>query len=814
MPSRISKNCRLSVARIILSMLVVSSFTKACHGSLLELKQATIVTSHELSKPERSALRMLVEKIEKRTKIGLPTGAQWPEGTNPVIVLGRHESLNVFQSYCDIPHPSPKPAEGYQIQVQHRGEQYVVIVAGNDVRGVVFGVGHLLRSMQMSEERILIPKDLDIKTSPEYPLRGHQIGYRPKANSYDAWTPAMMEQYIRDLIVFGCNAIELIPPRSDDRPTSPHFPIPQLDMMIEMSQICDNYGIDVWIWYPALDEDYSDPNTVAFALKEWGENFKRLPRIDAILVPCGDPGKTPPELLLPMVARQAQAMKQYHSDVEWWLAPQGFGKTRLDTFYEWVNKRPAWLTGLVYGPGIRLTLAEFRRRTPAYYPIRHYPDITHSSYCQYPVPDWDLALSMIEGREVINPRPRDQATIFRRQQPHTIGFITYSEGCHDDVNKIIWSGLGWDSHQEVIDILRQYSRYFLGDKFEDNFSQGLLALEANWRGPLLGHRGVSTTYKQFRSMEQAFSAGDKYNWRFAMALFRATLDYAVYKRLHFETSQEEQALSILEQAQVYGSIAVLKQAVAILTKTMGHPVTDLLEQTLFEQAKGLYENIGLQLHTELYQAGRPDGAVLDRFASPLNNRLWLVSNAKRIQALPDQATRLAEIDKLLHWTDPGPGGFYDNLGYPGSSHRLVIGKGFQNDPSFFATAMNSTDWIRTRSTSFLHKYSSEFPLAWLNGVVGLYDYPVTMEYKDLDPKAHYRVEVLYGTHPIKLIADDTWQIHDFTDDSYQRLSYAIPKKATTNGRLTLSWYKPSGLGQYQMRHMVCEVWLRKVNEDR
>ncbi len=36
----------------------------------------------------------------------------------------------------------------------------------------------------------------------------------------------MWEQYVRDLIVFGCNAIELIPPRSDDEDDSPHFPLP------------------------------------------------------------------------------------------------------------------------------------------------------------------------------------------------------------------------------------------------------------------------------------------------------------------------------------------------------------------------------------------------------------------------------------------------------------------------------------------------------------------------------------------------------------------------------------------------------------
>ena len=55
------------------------------------------------------------------------------------------------------------------------------------------------------------------------------------------------------------------------------------------------YGIDVWIWFPALDTDYTDPDTVEFALREWGEVFERLPRIDAIFVPGGDPGHTQPQ---------------------------------------------------------------------------------------------------------------------------------------------------------------------------------------------------------------------------------------------------------------------------------------------------------------------------------------------------------------------------------------------------------------------------------------------------------------------------------------------------------------------------------------
>ena len=53
------------------------------------------------------------------------------------------------------------------------------------------------------------------------------------------------------------------------------------------------------------------------------------------------------------------------------------------------------------------------------------------------------------------------------------------------MNKVIWSGLGWNPDARVVDILREYSRYFIGDDYADDFAQGLLALERNWQGPLL-----------------------------------------------------------------------------------------------------------------------------------------------------------------------------------------------------------------------------------------------------------------------------------------------------------------------------------------
>ena len=186
-----------------------------------------------------------------------------------------------------------------------------------------------------------------------------------------------------------------------------------------------------------------------------------------------------------------------------WISAQGFNREWMEEFLTILHEeKPAWLSGVVYGPWIHMTIAEFRQLIPAQYPIRNYPDITHSLDCQYPVAEWDIAFALTEGRETINPRPAAQTAIFRQMGEDVIGFLTYSEGCNDDVNKFIWSGLGWDPEQDVVEILRQYSRFFIGETYTHDFALGLLALERNWVGPLAVNDSIPVTLQQFQAMEK------------------------------------------------------------------------------------------------------------------------------------------------------------------------------------------------------------------------------------------------------------------------------------------------------------------------
>jgi len=781
-------------------------------SNLCDLSNAIVVVPQNLSKQEEMAVTMMVEEVEKRTRIRWQRSNKLTSTETPAILVGQISNLKNFVDNRDeqlLADRKNNAAEGYQIRVKMDGSIPTVWVIGNDSRGVLYGVGCLLRNLKMNQETILLPNDLNISTAPCYQLRGHQMGYRDKTNSYCGWDLTQWEQYIRDLVVFGANAIELIPPRSDDKKESVHFPLPPMKMMEGMSQIADDYGVDVWIWYPAMDEDYSESDIVELALKERKKIFERLPRINAVFTPGGDPGHTRPKYFMPFLAKQTELLKSFHPEAEMWMSPQGFNQEWMDEFVGILKQEsPDWLTGVVHGPWVHMTMDEFRDLIPSKYPIRNYPDITHNIACQYPVPEWDVAYALTEGRESVNPRPIGQSVIFRKTQPNTIGFLTYSEGCNDDVNKCVWSSLGWDSDKKVIDILREYSRYFIGERYEDDFAQGLLALERNWKGPLACNAGVYTTLQQFQNIEESASPREMKNWRFQQALYRAYYDAYTRSRLLYETSLEEQAMDKLRQAEDIGSLLALDEAERILDLASTQKISNKWRIRIFQLAEALFQSIHMQLSVDLYKAQHETrGANLDGIDYPLNNSHWLKERFSELREITDEKACLKEIKNILNWTNPGPGGYYDDLSNSCQQIHLVKKMSFEQDPSFLKTPMRK----------FPYKKSPEAErLSWRSHTGSLNDASFEMHYPDLDANSQYKVRIVYSAEyssvKVRLEANDGIEVHPFILKKKPRMpmEFDIPKEATKQGKLILRWYREPGHVRSGTGCDISEIWLIKV----
>jgi hypothetical protein len=751
-------------------------------------------------------VQVLVEEVEKRTGIRMPVvtdGRADPE--RPWITVDRLDALPAAtrrRSLGDLPAPGP---EGFVLSSADDRGALRIVVAGADERGVLFGVGQLLREMGMNRGALHVPP-LHRSSTPQARLRGHQLGYRPKANSYDGWTVATWDQYIRDLAVFGANAIELIPPRSDDDATSPHFPIPQMPVMVEMSRIADSYGLDVWIWYPALDESYAAPGAIERAVAEWADVFRQLPRVNAVMVPGGDPGDTRPRDLFPLLERQKESLRRFHPGATLWLSPQGFTAEWMDEFYGLVRQEPAWLDGIVFGPQVRDPLPRLRERLPARYPIRHYPDITHSLRAQYPVPDWDVAHALTSGREPINPRPVDQTAIFRATDRHTIGFVAYSEACDDDVNKAIWSRLGWDRDTSPRETLMEYARYFAGHADAVRLADGLWGLERNWRGPLADNKEVEETLAVFQALEREGSDLTRDNWRVEMALYRAYYDAYVRRRLVAERAQQARAMEALAGAPISGSAAALASAEDALAAQPREAAAAALRDRIEDLARRLYEHARMQLSVSRYGAiGVERGATLDTVDVPLNDREWLVPRLQKIRALPDERHRLDSIGALAHWGDaPEAGDFYDDLGNPARQPHLRRHPGIPDDPSRFesgATGFGEGKGWRT---------------SWVSHAESFYDDPLELAYQGLDPEASYMVFVVCGGDledgvELRLTANGATEIHGWLPKPKvpEPMGFAVPRDATRSGRLTLEWRQKPGSGGSGRGTQVAEVWLAR-----
>lgn len=110
-----------------------------------DLTHATVVATPNLTGPERKAVSLLVDAVREPTRITWQTAAANPGAGKPVVTIRR------------APAGSNLPAEGYRLRSFDNGGAPGVEIAGNDDLGVLFGVGGLLRALEMRRDSVALP---------------------------------------------------------------------------------------------------------------------------------------------------------------------------------------------------------------------------------------------------------------------------------------------------------------------------------------------------------------------------------------------------------------------------------------------------------------------------------------------------------------------------------------------------------------------------------------------------------------------------------------------------------------------------------
>ncbi|KQN00604.1 hypothetical protein ASE78_04300 [Sphingomonas sp. Leaf25] len=663
-----------------------------------------------------------------------------------------------------------------------------ITIRAATTRARLYAAGWLLRHT----DALTLTAPAHLTDAPATTIRGTQIGYRAKNNSYDAWDLPMLTRRIEDFALLGANRIQFVAPVSDDAATSPLSPLPTTETLIALSAATHRLGLDTALFYPAL-RDYTKAGNAEAEAADLSILLAKLPALDALYVPGGDPGHTAPADLFPLGERLATSLRRRFPKAELLLSTQGFDAAGLNAFHAELAKRPRWLSGLFVGPQTRDSLATHVARVGEAYPLETYPDTAHTMHAQFPIPDWHPAFALTQGREPVNPRPAATQRIFQYLRPGSRGFVTYSEGVNDDWNVTQWFRLGWNPATASNEIAADYARMFVGDL---GFAAVPMALEGNWRGDPAANAGIDATLTLVERLRPAAWA----DWRIDLYRYRATYDALVRHRLIAAREREGEARWTLRQATAIGAEAAAVAARFAYARSEPAIVAPL-RADLTTIADRLWQRARMQLSVVRHGASHWErGANLDRADIALNDRTAVEAGIAAALSRPDAAARLHAIGDPWRNRDMA---LYDDLGDPLNEPHLVRGPGFDADPQSLESAI---DGIAD------HIPDEGWRMADLSYAEGLYETPVRLRYTGLERNRRYRLVARWAGEgyalPMRLMGDGT-ELHPYRARTAnpETVETPIPQALTADGALTLEWHRPPGIGGGGRGHQIAQTWL-------
>lgn len=766
-------------------LLVLLSFAGTVKGNdHLDLSEAVILikTNHE---KVQNAAEYLRRQIFIRTGISLPVQKDLEMENLSVISIGLEADMNI-PSLLSI----PAKAESYAIWVNQNNDPYSEInLCGKDFRGALFAAGRLIRELYLGEEYISLPEDILITEAPADELRAQQILNNTQSeDEFMDWEDENdLKAHIDEMLIAGTNGFETTEPELVD-------------------DYLEDLGIDLFIKLKC--QEIIDLDTMNDAgITDFYEN---IIGIDHITTYGGDAsGAVRPQLFFPYIDRVIPLLLKGQPGAKWWYSNQcleDHAKSYDDYIFNYFREnRPPFLYGMVYGPWTRRGIPDIRKDLPSRYVIRHFPEICHPRWCQYPIPEWDRIFAIVWPRNhSIYMMPTMMRDIYLANRTHTVGSLPYNHtGTYNDLNKFVWSFAGWNPEASVEEILKVYAKVFFAHDFikhprgknvkdlsKEEFindvtnyvAEGLQLLEENWTGPLENNTSTEEALAYWQKIADCTGGPDK-NWRVEMFLYKARIDAQIKRKYDLELQLEKEAYDLLRKADEVG----LENSIA---KAM-----DKLEEIDSDfQSKE-------EFHKELDKMGLSDkfgdrDEIVDNLYTSFNDRYWIEDKLEECKNLED-------LQSILRYEDAGDDGFYDNLGVPGEQPHLVGQYRWQEDPGFIHSPIewvdpdDDPDQRHSQLTHALTRYKTPLKMKWCN----------------LDKTAEYRIRVVYNGPfdiRIKCKTDDGHIVHDFIEKSGEDiLSFSIPAASTADGNLMLLWSQDTS--DIMRGVSVSEIWLEKNN---
>ena len=764
------------VTVILLAASALANATEYTNVQLIAGSRATSV--------EQNAIRLLQERLTENGGPAVQIGAAPANGTANTLnlyigVMQNHDALVAHLHDARIRPLSerdPGP-EGFLIKSDF--EKNALYATAVDQRGTLYAVGEILRKARILPNAVAFDEEINVRTAPAFEVRGTQYGQSgillSKAKARP-WTDAETHRDIIDSALAGANTFDVDPG-------------PMYDYIKAMGLMTNtNYGPNIgtgpkeWEGSESIGRGGylcpSVPEARKALLEKCEAAFKGSPPFDFVKFVGGDGGgcecdKCDPYGLtfILLCEDMAAIVHKYSPNSRIWFTNQKFDNDDDNAIFKYLQEKPrTWLWAWGYGPGSdamswqpghrqthRMDLfrypgfgpfdrynQEIMHQLPPEQTLMHFNEITHWRYAQhayaqmYPRADrngdlppmWnhfmyerrpDQALTMVYDRLTFYAWPKFYHWIFGEVNRYGVGDITHSSGTHDHFNQWMWQRLLWAPQTSVEDIVDEYCTTWFGPEASLLMAEALFQLEQNLEEQrphtIANKPGIDTYYNL---VKQAGAKSSPHllskNWLWREYMQKAALDKYI-------------KLDVIEQVDIQARVE--KQTARMLAK---NPTDKAIDASL-RLIAGLTETQSMKsLRVEAERLGEESNALYGVRSEGLYNLEhdyiglgWLKRQLERARATTNDTERRDLLRMIVAYDDPGEGGQYDDLGTFAPCPNVVNGYPYDHGQPYVPPMLDEGNRPSQRSLYFTQ-----------NEAQG-----VTLHYRDLDPKASYRIRFTF-----------------------------------------------------------------------
>ena len=723
-----------------------------------------------------SAAELFAKEIRVRT------------GTLPPICMGNEGCTVLFITDDNI-------SDKDTFIITKSGTAYVF--RAKTVRGLIFAYSLFLRKSIFRKGNIYLCDDICGIHKPQKMIRGHQIGYRTTPNTYDAWDYDQYFRYYLDMMAFGTNTCEHNGTKPSKNFRNALMKYEQYEFLTEASRLADAIDLDVSLWHANDDNETEEESLLARR-----ELYSSMPRLDYLFVPGGDPGEMEASAFVDRCKKISRLLKNIHPEAQFHPSAQAphtypdWGKV----FTDCIKDEPDEIDMVIMGPNHAYPIHELRAKISEKYPMRFYPDITHNLRCEYPVnflhDDWHFALANTLSRESVNPRPTELRKLHRIFAPYTVGGVSYSEGVHDDVNKMIWGALEWDENADLREILLDYARFFMYGTDVEKIADTILMMERSWQGDPAENPCIDVVYNTMCELKSDYPQLSD-NWRFMLLYFRACCDKLVRMRRTHDLPMIKNSLRAMRAGDFN------KAWNSLISGYSSDYVS--LRNELDEIARVLFKQIGIQLDVNNYFADSWErGATLDTIDNNVSDRAYLLQKLRMAKELfPDQREEFILGLANRNIVDD------DELYYSIALHGLDS-LGVAQTGEFYMDIQGDRPYTReTALPMCMTKVYDHFTFdAKFGGFKADTDYILTIVYKcpkNEDARLHKicaNGTTIYEGPQFGGMKNEEFD-RKYLVNGFESASYEISKDVFINGTIELNISEP--LSGFKF----CEMWIKK-----